>query len=194
MWIKLSLSKDVKDKLFTSYLIYSSDIIIKSSPSNLNILLLLKYFVSWFAICVKTTLPCFQEYFLLNWLNFFNLIIVTYLVSSIWLITRFKYDSLYITIIKLKSFNQFNKKYSWKQGNVVLTHIADQLKKHFGDSKIFRYEGDDFIVISDEYIKYDLKDLNLSEFDQNNIIQLESVEMLVNGKEDIYKFDEHIEK
>ena len=100
----------------------------------------------------------------------------------------------YVTIIKLHNFNDFNKKYSWKQGNDVLVYIVDELKNHFPHSKIFRFEGDDFLILSDEYIKLDLNKLSLFKFDEDNIIEMQLDEFIINNKEEIYKLYEYIEK
>lgn len=100
----------------------------------------------------------------------------------------------YVTIIKLQKFNNFNKKYSWKQGNDILIYIANELKKHFQKNKIFRFEGDDFLILSNENIEFNVDKLNLSEFDKSNIIKIKSAKLVINNKEEIYKLYEYIEK
>jgi len=52
-----------------------------------------------------------------------------------------------INLINLKNFTQYNKQFSWKQGNELLINIAQRLNQLFPDALIIRIHGDDFVVL-----------------------------------------------
>lgn len=71
------------------------------------------------------------------------------------------YLTLYLQAIKdegpyyacatfLQNFSQYNKKYGWEEGNVLLKSIADYLANKYPGGTLFRVQGDDFILISKE--------------------------------------------
>ncbi|QOG12328.1 PhnD/SsuA/transferrin family substrate-binding protein [Arcobacter sp. FWKO B] len=67
-------------------------------------------------------------------------------------------------VIKLKKFTNYNKKNGWDQGNVFLKNFAQTLVKKYHNATIFRYHGDDFILLfkSKTIIsKKDIESLNL---------------------------------
>ncbi|MFT5661892.1 MAG: putative nucleotidyltransferase with HDIG domain [Sulfurimonas sp.] len=52
-------------------------------------------------------------------------------------------DTLYV-----HNFNQYNQKYSWEEGDILLNKICNYLCECFASSLIFRVHGDDFIVLN----------------------------------------------
>ncbi len=50
----------------------------------------------------------------------------------------------------LRNFSQYNNKFDWEVGNILLKTFADHLEKVYPDAMIFRIQGDDFILISKE--------------------------------------------
>ena len=56
----------------------------------------------------------------------------------------------YLAIIELKNFSKYNKKHGWQEGNKLLKEFAIYLKERFRDSLLFRYRGDDFIIVFKE--------------------------------------------
>jgi GGDEF domain-containing protein len=68
-----------------------------------------------------------------------------------------------LNFIFLKKFSAFNKKFGWNNGNEFLKQFANELKKLYPDDMIFRYHGDDFIILSniEKYInKNDIISIN----------------------------------
>ena len=55
----------------------------------------------------------------------------------------------------LSNFSLYNKKYGWDEGNNLLITIAKILKTQFPQATVFRYHGDDFILLFDRPIVWD---------------------------------------
>jgi len=73
---------------------------------------------------------------------------------------EFNMNSIYV--LRLKNFNQYNKKHSWAKGDELLRNFSNILKKIASNEQIFRIHGDDFIILSKEYfeIKEIISDLH----------------------------------
>ncbi len=56
-------------------------------------------------------------------------------------------DSRCFNLIELKNFSGYNNKYGWNKGNIFLKEFCSTLQKDFPNAMIFRYHGDDFILI-----------------------------------------------
>ncbi len=69
----------------------------------------------------------------------------------------------HIVIVELNDFSSYNKKYGWKKGNSFLKEFASYLKNRFSYATVFRYRGDDFILIFKEY--QDIKKDDLLSFE-----------------------------
>lgn len=52
----------------------------------------------------------------------------------------------------LRNFSQYNKKFGWEKGNVLLKSFAEYVSKKHPDSLLFRVHGDDFVRITKERI------------------------------------------
>ena len=88
-----------------------------------------------------------------------NLFIIEYLE----LILRYYEESkdVYLYDIKLHNFSQYNREFGWKEGDRFLAEFAKLISTLYGDSIIFRVEGDDFLILSKrelESIKSDIAD------------------------------------
>ena len=57
----------------------------------------------------------------------------------------------YLYQVDLKNFSDYNKRYGWKEGDKFLKRIAERLTVSFPDCMIFRYHGDDFILLFKTY-------------------------------------------
>ena len=101
-------------------------------------------------------------------------------------------DQFFVTIVRLHNFSRFNKETSWSKGNELLITIANQLKELFPKGRIFRFEGDDFIVISSEAEGYEEGMLRVDGIDPEGIVVLESEYIVINNSEEIYKLDPYI--
>lgn len=62
--------------------------------------------------------------------------------------------------ISLKNFSQFNKNNGWSKGNQFLIGVAGILKGIYVNDLVFRFEGDDFIVLSEHDIKDHSDEIN----------------------------------
>ena len=113
-----------------------------------------------------------------------NLFVIDYLE----LIIRYYINSkdVYIYNIKLHNFSEFNRKYSWKKGDLFLIEFAYFLQKTYEDKIVFRVEGDDFMILSQ--VKIDNVEENITEYlkDKNSLV-IASVteEKIKNIKENI---------
>ena len=74
----------------------------------------------------------------------------------------------FLTIFDIHKFNAYNQKYSWQKGDELLKSIGVYFIEQFKDALIFRFEGDDFVMISQENIKLDksIIDHKLQEYDE----------------------------
>jgi len=100
---------------------------------------------------------------------------------------------VYVNIIKLRNFSEFNKRHNWKIGNKVLVTIVEQLISLYPSAKIFRVEGDDFIVISEDEISIDEESFSIKRIDKENIIQKEFHHFTISDEKEYYKFEKFIE-
>ncbi len=80
-----------------------------------------------------------------------NLFIIDYLE----LILRYYINSkdAYIYKITLHNFSQYNRSFSWKEGDKFLIDFANFINKLYANGIAFRVEGDDFMILSE--IKHD---------------------------------------
>ncbi len=63
------------------------------------------------------------------------------------------FDCVYY--INLKNFTMYNKEASWIEGDKFLIAFAKLLRKTFPKSKVFRIQGDDFLVITEKHYEID---------------------------------------
>ena len=107
-----------------------------------------------------------------------------YNLAYLRLVLNQRSSSQYVTTVKLSKFSAFNRKFGWQKGDEVLASIAAQMKSLFPNEKIFRYEGDDFLIITQEFIE-----LSEGDFD----ISLEDSDAVISIKCSSYKWDVAVE-
>ncbi|WP_286337437.1 HD domain-containing phosphohydrolase [Hydrogenimonas cancrithermarum] len=77
-----------------------------------------------------------------------------------------------IYALTLKAFTQYNREKSWSEGNTLLKTIADRLKSSLKDRKIFRIQGDDFIILTSKPLPSDLPESLKRELLENTGIDI----------------------
>ena len=65
-----------------------------------------------------------------------------------------KAENLYKYAINLHNFSKYNKKLGWKEGDAFLVNFAHFLKRLYANQVIFRVEGDDFLIVSEERLAH----------------------------------------
>ena len=99
----------------------------------------------------------FQSYLEQERLSYFYKDQLTNVYNEIYLENNideiFEYN--YILWISLKNFQQYNKKYGWLKGNEILKEIAYSLNSVSKDNKIYRFHGDNFLILSKQNIDID---------------------------------------
>jgi len=77
------------------------------------------------------------------------------------LLKRNKFDLQYccLNVVFLKNFTQYNDCYGWKSGDDVLNEVSKVIQEQFLHSLVFRFHGDDFIIMCREHIEIDLAGL-----------------------------------
>lgn len=65
-----------------------------------------------------------------------------------------------LNLLLLRNFTDYNRRNGWGSGNELLTKIAHKLQKDYPDSQIFRFHGDDFVVLSKNYLDVNIDVLN----------------------------------
>lgn len=91
-------------------------------------------------------------------------------------------------LLLLNNFSQYNKKYGWDQGNVLLIELVKILKELFPQALGFRYHGDDFVLLFEQHLEIDKTALeNLPLLVDNEIsltvkhLELDSVDYDINN-------------
>lgn len=77
-------------------------------------------------------------------------------------------------LIELKKFSQFNKHKGWNTGNLFLKAFASTLKSSYPDAMIFRYQGDDFVLLFDEH-----HTITQEEIETFSIVQKQGVSLCI---------------
>jgi len=95
----------------------------------------------------------------------------------------------YVHKIYLHNFNSFNNSHGWSGGDKLLNDFVKYLKENFSDSTIFRVHGDDFILLTKEFITLDIEQIQqIGIFIDNNItLAKESFSLKDGNSEDIKK-------
>jgi len=73
-------------------------------------------------------------------------------------------ENNHLVMVEIHNFSSYNKKYGWNNGNILLKDFAIFFKKRFNEATIFRYRGDDFILMFKDYqqiTKEDFADFDL---------------------------------
>jgi putative nucleotidyltransferase with HDIG domain len=70
-------------------------------------------------------------------------------------LTNNEQQHIVLILCLLQDFSQYNKKFGWNEGNQLLIQFAKQLKNQFPDATVFRYHGDDFVLLFDQPIVWD---------------------------------------
>jgi len=65
-----------------------------------------------------------------------------------------------INLLLLRNFSVYNKEKGWGEGNNLLIKIAHELENRYPNAYIFRFHGDDFILLHPEHKEIDLTSLN----------------------------------
>ena len=76
-----------------------------------------------------------------------------------------KYKEL--QILFLKNFSQYNKKYGWIGGDILLKEISALLEKIYQDALVFRIHGDDFVIIGKQGLILE----DMYEFCENKLVK-----------------------
>ncbi|CAG1020552.1 partial Cyclic di-GMP phosphodiesterase, partial [Patescibacteria group bacterium] len=79
-----------------------------------------------------------------------------------------EHSDLHLVLCLLNDFSQYNKKYGWEAGNKLLIEFAKQLKQQFPHAIIFRYHGDDFILLFEPHAYYQKHNFDTMPILKNN--------------------------
>jgi len=66
------------------------------------------------------------------------------------------HEHIYLNVLFLRNFSEYNKLNGWNSGNELLKNIATFLSKKYVGTLVFRFHGDEFIVLSDTKIDFSL--------------------------------------
>ncbi|MEA3384244.1 MAG: HD domain-containing protein, partial [Campylobacterota bacterium] len=65
----------------------------------------------------------------------------------------------YINTIMLDNFNEYNKKNDWDEGDKLLKEFGLFLQNLYGENKIYRIHGDDFVMLSESKFEFKIKEM-----------------------------------
>jgi two-component system, LuxR family, sensor histidine kinase TtrS len=99
---------------------------------------------------------------------------------------------LYVYVVRLHNITSFNKHMSWNKGNELLLSVANQLKEYFPEAKIFRFEGDDFLILSSIETVFEKDMIHLEDNDSENIVSIEIESIVIRDSDDIHKLEPYI--
>ncbi len=77
-----------------------------------------------------------------------------------------------LILINSHNFSTFNKKNGWKKGDILLKQIVEFLHNNYNESLIFRVQGDDFIVLSQEHLEINKEFLDNTDFIKNSNVEI----------------------
>ena len=77
-----------------------------------------------------------------------------------------------LNLLLLHDFTQYNRNHGWGGGNNLLIEIAEKLQKDFPGTQIFRYHGDDFVILHPKHVEINLELLN-KEFKEKHDVYFE---------------------
>ena len=66
-----------------------------------------------------------------------------------------------INLLELRNFSAYNRENGWGEGNSLLIKIAHELENKYPHADIFRFHGDDFILLQPKHVMIDLNALNV---------------------------------
>lgn len=95
----------------------------------------------------------------------------------------YKRDFSFMSVIYLHNFSTYNLEYGWKNGDKLLSEFSQYLIENFKNATIFRVFGDDFVLLSKDYLGIDAKILyNLDILVSNNIkISIKDIDLSLEG-------------
>ena len=70
-------------------------------------------------------------------------------------LTNAEHKQIVLVLCLLNNFSQYNKKHGWNEGNKLLIQLAKELKAQFPQATVFRYHGDDFVLLFEQPIVWD---------------------------------------
>lgn len=77
-----------------------------------------------------------------------------------------------LCIFYLKHFTKLNRKEGWNAGNAFLVKFAQMLQEKHPDALLFRYRGDDFVLLKKDAIEIDIDALNQLDFIASSEIKI----------------------
>ena len=78
----------------------------------------------------------------------------------------------YINFISIHNFGNFNQSNGWHDGDVLLNTIGLYLMQTFPKYLLFRFEGDDFIILSEEEANIDVPEIEDLLFKASNMLNV----------------------
>ena len=67
----------------------------------------------------------------------------------------------YCSCLCIEKFYKYNDAHGWQEGDILLSHIAEHLKKAMPESLLFRIKGDMFLILSQKHININYDELTL---------------------------------
>ena len=109
-----------------------------------------------------------------------------YIIEYLPLILRYYTDteSVYLYEIKLQNFTEYNRRYSWAQGDEFLMNFAAYIKNLYNDTVVFRVEGDDFVLLSKKKIETFHEDIEKCEIIKDSIVGFQIEESYIEEIDD----------
>jgi len=111
-----------------------------------------------------------------------------FLIEYLYLLLRYSYKdkSVYFYKINLRNFTEYNRRYGWSAGDSFLIEFAHFLQTIDSKALVFRIEGDDFLLMSEERIET-IKD-KISSFSpmQGGIVSFEVQERYIKNLQETH--------
>jgi len=73
----------------------------------------------------------------------------------------FEQEYICLNALYMHNFSHFNEKHGWSEGDKLLSQFVDYLQDLYPLAMIFRFHGDDFVLISKEHLEIDMNQFEL---------------------------------
>lgn len=71
------------------------------------------------------------------------------------MLSNAEHPQAFLVLCLLNNFSQYNKQHGWNEGSKLLIQLAKELKAQFPQATVFRYHGDDFVLLFEQTIVWD---------------------------------------
>jgi PAS domain S-box-containing protein/putative nucleotidyltransferase with HDIG domain len=107
---------------------------------------------------------------------------------------RIESDSAYFYSVDLHNFSQYNKQYSWKEGDKFLISFSKYMDNLYEKTILFRVEGDDFLILSEKKLENVESDIQKFPLLEKSVVNCSVHERFISDFESLDDLQEVLKK